>query len=917
MRKSLKNKSSFLNHFKAFRGIKLVILLTLLPILLLISFIVTTYFQEKDINVKDIQITNITDGSVTVTFLTSEPSNPYVVVNEFNNFSILNQLNKKFFQDDRFQQDRYTHHITITGLKSSSKYYYRISTGLKNVDTNYPSLETAPVLDTLQVPSPSYGKFESISDDQIVFLTLGSSQVISSVTNVNGTFTLDKSNLRTKDLSSPVSYKDGDTLNFSVISHDKNLKFDSKVGEDQPVKIQLSYLVNPISTSTSLNRSVVDSVKAAATCDRRQYNECCTKVGTSRHVTVTDCDANGNPSAWKVENCIPDTVCTKDKTPTCASDEERIGADCVKKSLQSASSNSSSTSTPPLVQPVNKNFCTDKSENGLYCDGNSLVKCVNQNVDNRKDCGWSSLNNTALGCYIMPPHNSDYCNTDSKVKISSETKDLTQEKQISQAESNANSACTNKSAGKWCGGDNLYNCSGNNTGQFVEDCTSKGLKCIDGGLNTADYCGAPKTVAPVTVKPEVQSIANLKCPDATGKYDNGCICKTLDGYVNPVVGQTVDFPTDSNGYCSFRVTNKCEKLNSISDTYGRPCSTVIDTMNDDDTGLYASYPFCASKTNGRWCDGSNLVQCEGGGSPKGYVAQNCSDTADTCKTGTDGNDDYCTDHSMALDTQDNSDIQCAVDANADGNYSGLRNIGFSSDLTKDIQTPTGDCYSKQTVSISTNADKVCEWVNSGTRTCHSSGTSIGIQKQAGNGTFLPNLLQSVYADANIVTDRLNIAETGIFTIAVKDYTSKVNQVKVYDPNTYKVKFFNDINGNGVQDKGEEYISDPLDIKLEKIEDVKKINLKAGWNLINVNIVNNKFKTAKDLIDQINSQGGYATHVETYRDGKWIILTVRAGSQFGVDFNLVPSEGYFVKVIKPVGLILEGNLIQKNLSLIHI
>ena len=74
------------------------------------------------------------------------------------------------------------------------------------------------------------------------------------------------------------------------------------------------------------------------------------------------------------------------------------------------------------------------------------------------------------------------------------------------------------------------------------------------------------------------------------------------------------------------------------------------------------------------------------------------------------------------------------------------------------------------------------------------------------------------------------------------------------------------------------------------------------------------KTAMELLNKIANDGGYATQISTYRNGGWVLLSQRAGQKFGKDFDLIPNEGYFVKVLKPVKLDIEGTKVAKDQSM---
>ena len=94
----------------------------------------------------------------------------------------------------------------------------------------------------------------------------------------------------------------------------------------------------------------------------------------------------------------------------------------------------------------------------------------------------------------------------------------------------------------------------------------------------------------------------------------------------------------------------------------------------------------------------------------------------------------------------------------------------------------------------------------------------------------------------------------------------------------EIRLFIDTNGNSVKDAEEEYLRgfQKDAIQLKKVSDIEVYNFKQGWNLVSFPLVPDEFKTVKDLLTEITAHGGYATHVATYRSGKWVLYSQRGG-----------------------------------------
>lgn len=148
--------------------------------------------------------------------------------------------------------------------------------------------------------------------------------------------------------------------------------------------------------------------------------------------------------------------------------------------------------------------------------------------------------------------------------------------------------------------------------------------------------------------------------------------------------------------------------------------------------------------------------------------------------------------------------------------------------------------------------------------------------------------------------------------AGKHVPQKSSQLKIsaYAANndqSLKVLAYYDQHENGKWDNTERPIPwAGVQVKLEKVDKTKLVNLNSGWNLITLTAIPATPLTASSLLSQIAKQGGYATSVANLEDGKWQTYVQRGDKSYsGQDFPLIPGKAYFIKNLKKSVLIFEG------------
>jgi len=178
----------------------------------------------------------------------------------------------------------------------------------------------------------------------------------------------------------------------------------------------------------------------------------------------------------------------------------------------------------------------------------------------------------------------------------------------------------------------------------------------------------------------------------------------------------------------------------------------------------------------------------------------------------------------------------------------------------------------------------------------------------------PDIFHKVSASSGS-TEGTVINESGVYAVEGVSTTVQ-NQFEIIvtdEDEGMLVKFFEDTNSNGKRDEGEEYMSSE-GINLKKTQDIMTYELTEGWNLVSFPVVSDKVKTASDLLVEIAGSNGYATHIATYRDGKWQMYSQRAEVSFSEDFNILPGVGYFIRVHKETTLNITGNKFEESVPL---
>ncbi|MEI6886882.1 MAG: fibronectin type III domain-containing protein [bacterium] len=894
-----------------FKVILIYISVVFLFVVLILIFLFVT---EPNITLSNISISNVTDSSVTVTFLTKELSNPKVIVSEEDNFNIFNQFSLTSYQDDREIENRYTHHITITGLNPSSKYYYKISTGIKNIEINYPVLETAATLITLTTPNPSYGEFLSDTpNDSIVFFQNTNTQILSTVLNSNNAFSLDKSNLRSKSLEGFVVLNNEEELNFSLMNSTGTYTFLSYVGLDQPIDIELK------NTKVVLNKSFSNIAYA-------QYS--CGSVGSPCGIGGTCTPSGCLGSSVSSAECTSGSKCSGKTVQNCSSGKWVSGEVCDGTTRKCEDGRCVDIPTAPVITPVVSTYscgslgstcgkggvCTPggcQGETISFECSNGQTKCNSKMIQDCKDGKWTntySCDGLTKKCVnsacvdIHPITGSDVKEIQSKSKI--ECEKLPDKGKL-------DSLCSKYFPESELNVPNETALTAKRT-LTTEECAINGqtpmiYKCCSGLIldATTKVCLQKNVQNTVFVDSKVISVnPNDQNKVGTNACGQVSICTSLSGGLEAVYLKCIEdistkgdlaYNQNQNGVNSEDLVNATKKIVSES-------SKDLVSRN-----LLSTSSEYLSSTLSELSKGNEVIaEVYGKYTENSWVPSSKESSSFFHYARVLGVDSSSGEKYVILENTISPNSSPIVKVKLEEfNLSLLdRNlVNGKSDL--------GIQY-VQIVLDKVVTDKYVEEVLIPIRDNTSSKPTSLIDKKIVNVVNAEDSNSITVYSGKLQIDKTKNTSSDILSVSVNSNNLEGGgKVVVNSNNNQVIKFFNDLNGDGIKQDNEPFTIEPINVNVEKLTNVNKYDLKVGWNLINVSVQNDKIKTANDLLIEISRQGGYATHIATYQNGKWVVFSQRAGSKFGVDFNLSLQSGYFVKVYKEITFILEGKQIEKN------
>ncbi len=198
-------------------------------VLLIVGLIIGVYLVLQQTNLfskagisdipKEVKISNISDNSFTVSWVTEEAVPGFVVFGQGESLD-------KTSLDDRDsggRNSRLTHHVTLKDLTPATVYSFKIGSGTDVYDNQgklYTQTTAPVVFDAPPLPEPLLGKVETadgkVPAEALVYVNMERSTVLSSFIREDGNFLLTLNNARIADLSSYVTLADSKKINLTA-----------------------------------------------------------------------------------------------------------------------------------------------------------------------------------------------------------------------------------------------------------------------------------------------------------------------------------------------------------------------------------------------------------------------------------------------------------------------------------------------------------------------------------------------------------------------------------------------------------------------------------------------------------------------------------------------------------------------------
>lgn len=191
---------------------------------------------------KNVQISNISDSSFTVSYTTDEKVFGTIAYGKDKNLGGVGI-------DDRDQLlgkpvAHRVHHITVQGVNPSTTYYVSIASGDETFMNNkdfYHVTTAPPSLDKPTAQPPLAGKVTlddgSIPNEAIAYVKTDSSQLLSTVLKPDGSYLIPLNSMRKVDFSSYVAFSPLTKLDIQIISPTLQSSLSTLAGQANPVPL--------------------------------------------------------------------------------------------------------------------------------------------------------------------------------------------------------------------------------------------------------------------------------------------------------------------------------------------------------------------------------------------------------------------------------------------------------------------------------------------------------------------------------------------------------------------------------------------------------------------------------------------------------------------------------------------------------
>lgn len=873
----------------------------------------------------------------------------------------------------------YVHHATVLNLQPNTQYFFRISNGIKVWNANSVGSATnefdLPVTETfsfktfddpvnLQSPDPAYGKVYTLDKDEdgalinnpgtdaVVFVksikesSKAESLILSSVTNTDGGWVVDKSNLRNQSGEIESSLEEG-VDKLEVATQFENLESKVKLSvyvgiEDSPTEDIVGYgdeniKVSWIKSNIQLVKEkvgeiisnnfgwVVKETSAASCLDNCKQ----IPVGPARDACEKSCPATPTPTPAPTPTPSPipttkakcgDGKCETGETATCP-------RDC--------------RSTPPAVEPKPSNTQPEEKCEGYYSTGCErppkdycFQKCTRPNgyTYNKKvegmDCRPASCANVARGEAVC---DGGVCTVRSKTG----TNNCIGQECLCDSEDYTTPGCagSNEKVGKKvC--ERLTDDAGKTIYVYnpkTKSCDSK-ARVGEGTLSEPTAVPAPSSIGIVCAVNALQN-AGKSVEKTSECCEKGYKCGRTGVWVKK---------SCADGYFYSPDDNKCIKP--------KPRATNVDLMCPEKLPVKiisadgSSFECTTEKQLDNWGEGNQIICCldvKGSGTYPNKLKQcelkkdkvvepyYCSMGANVCCKNTNTGKyvwhnvmdrcTYPTEEFVSYDKNDckGSDSPVASEEKACYRYTSI--YGGHSVYTRAWITPSevqasdltiqegltqancGYCCQSATADGKSQLQKYeCKTYN---QTSLDPSMCLGVQGAVDVNTA--SVLAETTQDGSSYVNYF--VEPGVYSLT-KDDKKYVYSLNSKDPTVLYlerngVKGYQSPNDPNNVKKNEDLLVDmkSANIKLSKVSSGYDLSLKEGYNIVSFNaFLSNDTKKAlmaSDLLKIANVGQPQVLYVSYFEGGKWasgLRVNPITGEILGTDFPLVFGRGYVIK-----------------------
>ncbi len=193
-----------------------------------------------------------------------------------------------------------------------------------------------------------------------------------------------------------------------------------------------------------------------------------------------------------------------------------------------------------------------------------------------------------------------------------------------------------------------------------------------------------------------------------------------------------------------------------------------------------------------------------------------------------------------------------------------------------------------------------------------SGGSVGTNEQnvfipvpvtSGSANNINNSTQGSAQDNQIFTsgevgrDNIEINSSGLYSF-FRGQEQLANREIITVDGKAIIRFFEDLNGNGIRDENEQIIRDVTQFSFTKEADIFSYNLNSGWNLVHIPLVLTSNDADANLastnLKRLQREGNEITRMAIFRNGEFQIYILREGeNEFASDFRIFPGDGVFL------------------------